>query len=284
MGLPSQDMFIAGRITGIFAFFFLSLSISGAAYMTYLARRFGGKNVKRFHIIVSVLSFFLVLVHILTLMFDSFRWGPGLDFWNSFVPSFSGKRDMPLALGVIAMYLMLLGLVSGFMLRMIVRKFGYRVWVWIHRLTIPAYVLVYLHARKLGTDFASGAGSFILAAFFQMLFYLTLARYAYLYFHKKNLKPGAFSTSKADKFEMKPEAVCDVKFSHHLQDEVVHVRAYITKDSVRHDIHWYVISDNSGIMHAYSAEHIDDGEYNLSGYLRYHGDEPYIEIREYHQD
>jgi DMSO/TMAO reductase YedYZ heme-binding membrane subunit len=139
--LPPTTMWVIGRITGMLAFLFLALSI------------FIGVYKKKNHKLISYTAFVLVIVHLISLMNDRDVWGKILTIANSLTLHFNTPTEVHLSLGTISLYLMLIGILGCLFFKPLIKNIGFKNWKWIHRLSLPAYILVYIHALKTGTDF-----------------------------------------------------------------------------------------------------------------------------------
>lgn len=139
------------RVTGLLSFtllyivMFLGLSIRTPG-LNKLIKPIYSLNI---HAWLSVQAIILVFVHGGALLFDKYLQFTWLDI---LVPFFNKTYVPELALGIIAMYLMLVLIISSYL-----RKFiNYKVWRISHFLNIPLYGMAVYHGLYLGTDLASG--------------------------------------------------------------------------------------------------------------------------------
>ncbi|MBS3079305.1 hypothetical protein J4218_04240 [Candidatus Pacearchaeota archaeon] len=161
--ISAEDrMWKIGRITGILAFLFIALSILGGVYRI------------KHHKFISYSAFILVLVHIFTLINDKLVWGSSLTYLNSFIPFIEPER-FTIDSGIIALYLIFIGVIGCIFLKKIAINWGYSTWLWMHRITLVSYALIYWHAWKIGTDF----GKIYYHIIFQIFFVLIVGKYIF---------------------------------------------------------------------------------------------------------
>jgi len=102
----------------------------------------------RAHAALAAAVLVLVAGHVTALALDKFA---NVGWLGTFVPGFSGYRTTPVALGVVAFWLMLLIAGSAGL----AGRVGGSKWIVVHRLALPAYGLVWVHGVLAGTDSAS---------------------------------------------------------------------------------------------------------------------------------
>lgn len=136
---------ILGQISGILllGFFITSVLLGGFPTRTKsLFKKIGFKagNRIQLHCTVSYFIIGLVLVHMLFLLMGP--WG-------------DSKFDGPVVLGYAGLFLFIALGVHGRFQRILIKKFGFKVWIWTHRfLTIGILILGLIHAFKIGTHFS----------------------------------------------------------------------------------------------------------------------------------
>ncbi|KKP83864.1 MAG: Ferric reductase domain protein transmembrane component domain protein [Candidatus Moranbacteria bacterium GW2011_GWF2_35_54] len=138
------------RVTGLISFsllyivMFLGLSIR-TPILNKLVKPIHSLNI---HAWLSVQALVLVFVHGGALLFDKY-----LKFtWPDILVPFFNKTYSPeLALGIMAMYLMLILIGTSYLKKFI--KHG--IWRVVHFLNIALYTMAVYHALYLGTDLAS---------------------------------------------------------------------------------------------------------------------------------
>lgn len=135
---------LSGQVSGFLLLFLFASSVIFGGFPNHLKRRFMkiGFNAKRridFHCQISYLIIGLVLFHMLVLLA-----GP---WWNS-------KFELGVILGYVGLALFLALGLHGHFQRPLIRKFGYKVWLWGHRgLTLAILILALIHAVRIGTHF-----------------------------------------------------------------------------------------------------------------------------------
>lgn len=141
------------RVAGLVSFFllyivmFLGLSIR-TPILNKIVKPIHSLNI---HAWLSVQALILVIVHGGVLLFDKYAAFSWLDIS---VPFFNKTYGWSLAAGIMAMYLMLVLILTSYFKKFI----NYKVWRLIHFLNIALYAMGVYHALNLGTDLASGMG------------------------------------------------------------------------------------------------------------------------------
>jgi hypothetical protein len=128
---------------------------------------------------VFVLSF--LVVHILTLVADPYA---GVGIGGALLPGLSSYRTVPVALGVIALYALLVTGLSARYAKALPRG----VWLQIHRVSLGVLVLAWTHGVLAGTD------SVPMASAYGASFVLVLMATAYRYWVARSGRP-TFSTT-----------------------------------------------------------------------------------------
>lgn len=135
------------RAAGIGAYVALFLAVVWGVVSTtgVVTKRVSKPAANSFHAFVASVGLALLALHIGLLLIDQFMPFSPLDV---VVPMRSTFRPLPIAFGVVAMYVTVAVVVSSW-----VRKRMSTVW-WrrIHLLSVPAFVLVLLHGVFAGTD------------------------------------------------------------------------------------------------------------------------------------
>lgn len=144
------------RMTGLVSFLllyivmFLGLSIR-TPFLNKILKPIYSLNI---HAWLSVQALILVFIHGGALLFDKYAKFGLLDIS---LPFFNKTYGLELAMGILAMYLMLVLIVSSYL-----RKFiNYKIWRITHFLNIPLYAMAVYHGLYLGTDLADGAQRYI---------------------------------------------------------------------------------------------------------------------------
>jgi methionine sulfoxide reductase heme-binding subunit len=135
------------RATGIVSYLLLYFSVILGLYSQVQKKRKQKAAVPLFlHEAVSNWAFILVLGHIGFLLIDSyisFNWAEVL------VPFQTDYKPLPMAMGTISLYLLLMTIVTS----KARKKIGYQKWRKLHALNPILYILVTLHGLFIGTDF-----------------------------------------------------------------------------------------------------------------------------------
>ncbi len=266
---------IIGRITGMLAYFFLALHTLVGVYRMPLIKKLGRKLVIRSHVVLSIISLIFVIIHILSLMNDSVVWGTFLTFSKIFIPSFETSTNISISYGVFALYFIMIGIIGGILFRFISKRFGYKIWIWLHRTTYFSYIAIYFHSLNLGTDFKA------YQLIFQLIFVAIVLKYFKNLIHrKKKLKEiKSIKTTRTKTFDIDAiKPLNEIIYDPTLINKKVHFRCFLQKDQRTQDIHWYTAYDNTAIVEVYLGTHLDDGYYNLKGVLYHYGEQPYVKI------
>lgn len=136
------------RVSGILAFVMMYLSFFfGFSLRITWIRKFFPFNMLAVHRRVSVLALIFTVVHAVAPIFDrQFR----LSTVEVLIPFISDYATDLIAMGVIGMYLMAILVVSSYLQK----RLPYWFWRVLHYSYVVLYVLVVIHAIRLGTDFA----------------------------------------------------------------------------------------------------------------------------------
>jgi sulfoxide reductase heme-binding subunit YedZ len=135
------------RAAGIGAYLTLFMSVAFGLMATSAPfdKRFAKQSAISIHQFLSTVGLVLLGVHIGGLLLDSYmRFGPR----EILVPGASTYRPVAVALGVIAMYAMVLVLVSSWMRR----HYSAKLWRLLHQFAVPTFVLSMVHGIFAGAD------------------------------------------------------------------------------------------------------------------------------------
>lgn len=168
--MRSQIWWDTARAGGIIAWALASAAVlTGLQQSTRLARRPPPSWVLSVHRYLGALAVVFTGVHLLGLVADSFiGFGPG----DLFVPFVSSYRPTEVALGVVAMYLLLAVELSSLAMQRISR----RLWRGIHLSSYVIFALATIHGLTAGTDggdIAFRVACFLVAGF---VLFMTLVR------------------------------------------------------------------------------------------------------------
>jgi sulfoxide reductase heme-binding subunit YedZ len=130
---------------GAYAMLFLSVAWGLLATTSIVTRRISKPSSTLFHQFVATVGVVLLAVHMVLLVIDRFMHFAPLDV---LLPMHSTFRPLAITAGVVAMYGMVIVLVSSWMRKPI----GTKIWRAIHLLAVPAFTLALAHGVFAGTD------------------------------------------------------------------------------------------------------------------------------------
>ena len=135
------------RAAGIGAYVALWLAVAWGLVATtgVVKRRISKPAANAFHAFVASTGLALLAIHLVLLVVDSYMPFAPLDV---LIPLRASFRPVALAAGVIAMYAIVIVMVSSWTRS----KMSTRLWRAIHLLAVPAFVLALLHGVFAGTD------------------------------------------------------------------------------------------------------------------------------------
>ncbi len=141
--------FIA-RITGLTAFMVLSLAVlSGEALRTsvldFLA---SNRAIRKLHDFTTPLWLPLVFAHVIALLLDKTARIRPVDVVVPFVTEYEPYL-IPIGLGTIAFDVIMVVTVTSWLRK----RMNNALWTWIHRTSYVAFVAIFFHAARSGTDF-----------------------------------------------------------------------------------------------------------------------------------
>lgn len=146
IGVAEQTWWFVARSTGLVAYVLLAVTVIGGLVLSSrLLRRPPSNALLDWHRFVGGLSVVFTGVHLLAIYADSY-----VEFGlaDLFVPFLSSWRPLPVALGIVALYLVLAVELTS-LLR---RRLRPGLWRLIHQLSLPAFLLVTAHLLLAGTD------------------------------------------------------------------------------------------------------------------------------------
>ena len=138
------------RVSGITSYLLLvTLMLLGVGISSgYAFRLFGPIVAWRIHRATGITLMAFVFIHLGALLLDQFM---NFSLLDVLVPFYSQFSPTYLSLGIIGFYLLLITMFSSIF--MIVTK--YKAWRFLHYLTFPAFVTLFIHGVFLGTDTSS---------------------------------------------------------------------------------------------------------------------------------
>jgi methionine sulfoxide reductase heme-binding subunit len=177
-------LWLAGRATGITAYVLLTILVVFGLVLSHPVNQSTWKVSKRLfpwheNLFVFVVAF--LAAHVVSLVLDPYA---GVGVQGAFIPGLSSYRSVPVALGSLGMYALLIMGVTARYTRLLPSGW----WLKLHRLAFVAFILGWTHGILAGTD--SDA--------FRPLYVVTglavLAAAAYRYWVARRRRP-TFSTS-----------------------------------------------------------------------------------------
>ena len=159
-------LWLAGRATGITAYLLLTGQVVFGLILSHPVNQSTWKLSKRLfpwheNLFVFVLAF--LGAHIVSLILDPFA---GVGLGGAFVPGLSSYRSAPVALGTLGLYALLATGLTARYTRLLPAGF----WLKLHRFSIVALILTWMHGMLAGTDAATlqpmylGTGVLVLLA------------------------------------------------------------------------------------------------------------------------
>jgi len=140
---------ITSRALGIAAYLSLVALVSLGLWMRHpwrlLVRSGHAETRLRAHAAIGAATIGLVVAHLAFIATDHYA---GVGWSGAFVPGLSHYRHTGVALGVVALYLLV---AIGATARLAGRR-GARHWLWVHRLALPTLLLVWIHGVLSGAD------------------------------------------------------------------------------------------------------------------------------------
>lgn len=142
-----MTMWILLRAAGIGAYVALWLAVAWGLVATtgVVKKRISKPSANAFHAFVATTGLVLLGLHLSLLLLDSYM---PFTFSDVLIPLRSTFRPYAISAGVLAMYAMVLLMVSSWSRS----KLSTRLWRAIHLLSVPAFVLALLHGVFAGTD------------------------------------------------------------------------------------------------------------------------------------
>lgn len=154
---PGQALYIFSKLSGLLALFlFWGQCLLALAHRAPILRGIPPVGVTT-HRRLGLLTFTVALMHvILFVIAASLR--AGSPAWNLLIPNFThGYYNSFVSLGVLAMWLLLLGVWAGWR-----TSRGYAAWKTVHGIWPVVFGLVFLHAFSIGSESRYGAMRYVL--------------------------------------------------------------------------------------------------------------------------
>ena len=177
-------IWLAARATGITTFLLLTAQVVFGLILSHPTNQSTWKLSKRLfpwheNLLIFVLAF--VAAHVLSLIADPYA---GVGVAGAFIPGLSSYRSSPVALGTLGLYALLVTGLTARYTTLLPRG----VWLKLHRLSLVAFVLGWLHGMLAGTD------SMALRPVYFATGLLVLGAAAYRYWVTKKGRPSFASS------------------------------------------------------------------------------------------
>jgi len=177
-------VWLAGRATGITAYLLLTGLVSLGLILSHPTNQSTWKLSKRLfpwhsNLFVFVVAF--LVAHVVSIILDPYA---GVGIAGSFIPGLSAYRSAPVALGTLGLYAALVSGITGRWTKLLPQG----LWLKIHRLSLVAWVMSWMHGILAGTDSA------VLYPMYLATGLLVLTSGAYRYWVAKKARP-TFATS-----------------------------------------------------------------------------------------
>jgi len=170
MAAQTQIWWESARAAGIVAWALATLAVVGGLQLsTRLVRKPAPAWVLDVHRFVGGLAVIFTLVHMLGLLLDPFiGYGPA----DLFIPFASAFKPTPVALGIVAFYLLLAVELTSLAMRRLPR----RVWRGVHLSSYALFVLATVHGITAGTDRHNAAFQWACLLASALVLFMTLVR------------------------------------------------------------------------------------------------------------
>ena len=177
-------VWLAGRATGITAYLLLTGLVSLGLVLSHPTNQSTWKLSKRLfpwheNLFVFVVAF--LVAHVVSIILDPYA---GVGIAGSFIPGLSAYRSAPVALGTLGLYAALVSGITGRWTRLLPQG----LWLKIHRFSLVAWIMSWMHGILAGTDSAALLPMYLATGL------LVLGAGAYRYWVAKKARP-TFATS-----------------------------------------------------------------------------------------
>jgi len=139
---------VAARALGITAYLLLTLDVAAGVWLSH-PRNSGDPRTSRvvfpWHELLAVFTGAFLVLHIVLLAVDPYA---GVDWIGAFVPGFAQYRPVPVAIGSVALYALIITAVTAKWTRLLPAGW----WLKIHRLTALIWLMAWVHGVTAGTD------------------------------------------------------------------------------------------------------------------------------------
>ena len=177
-------IWLAGRATGITAYLLLTGLVGLGLILSHPTNQSTWKLSKRIfpwheNLFVFVVAF--LVAHVVSIILDPWA---GVGVAGSFIPGLSAYRSAPVALGTLGLYAALISGITGRWTRLLPQG----LWLKIHRFSLVAWVMSWMHGILAGTDSSALVPMYLATGI------LVIAAGAYRYWVSRTSRP-TFATS-----------------------------------------------------------------------------------------
>ena len=139
---------VAARALGITAYLLLTVEVAAGVWLSH-PRNSGDPRTSRivfpWHELLSVFTGAFLVLHIVLLAVDPYA---GVDWIGAFVPGFATYRPVPVAVGSVALYALIITATTAKWTRLLPAGW----WLKIHRLSALVWLMAWVHGVAAGTD------------------------------------------------------------------------------------------------------------------------------------
>lgn len=150
---PVSYMLILGSLFGYVTYILLFLSVVAGAGVYHLKKYISGRKIRIIHSDLANLSFTMAVIHGVILSLPTSPWF-GTYSWYQLVPQLiplpQSLSDLGLELGRWTLVLLYIGVISGYYIAKIIKRFGRKVGISIHMLTYLGLIFGFIHAMLIG--------------------------------------------------------------------------------------------------------------------------------------
>jgi hypothetical protein len=139
---------VAARALGITAYLLLALEVATGVWLSHPRNAGDGRSTRvtfPWHELLTVFTGAFLALHIVLLAVDPYA---GVAWIGAFVPGFSQYRTVPVAIGSVALYAMIITAVTAKWTRLLPAGW----WLKVHRLTALVFLAAWVHGFLSGTD------------------------------------------------------------------------------------------------------------------------------------
>jgi Ferric reductase like transmembrane component len=139
---------VAARALGIAAYLLLGLQVAAGLLLSHPRFTSEGRKTKQvlpWHEMLTVFVWAFLALHIVLLAVDDYA---GVGVVGAFVPGLSGYRPIPVAIGSVTLYALIVTAATAKWTRLLPTGW----WLKVHRFAIGTFLMAWLHAVLAGTD------------------------------------------------------------------------------------------------------------------------------------